>query len=310
MTTPGKPVFGAGVLRYPQIMSPNFDLANPAASPANSWALLQNGLAYLFGVVLSGGTITGPDYIINTSGAFFYAATPAAGNLVKSIASLPGTDAFGNSYLAGDVSYSSVGSPRQAGQLSADGLIMYTALTEAGPWSQVSSVIWATGLAIDDESLNGIAIGAAFGVPVTIGKHGNPVTVAGPVTATDGTQANPTLITTDTDHAITSFSNGWGNNGVCRAAVLPMGFTGKNMVYVEVNMTVGGVVANGTTTCTLPAGIPLPTGASSFFDVGTQGGTAMTNAPYMQITTGGNIQIFSLPTNATSVRGWKTYPVS
>lgn len=109
MTTPGKPVFGAGVLRYPQITSPNFDLTNPMASPANSWALLQSGLAYLFGVVLSGGTITGPDYIINTSGIFFYSGAPALGNLVTSIATAAGTDGFGNVYSQGINTYSAPG---------------------------------------------------------------------------------------------------------------------------------------------------------------------------------------------------------
>jgi hypothetical protein len=101
VTTPGKPVFGAGVLRYPQVMSPNFNLANPAASPANSWALLQNGLAYIFGLILSGGTITGPDYIINTSGIFIYSGAPAHGNLIGSWAGAAGTDGFGNAYPQG-----------------------------------------------------------------------------------------------------------------------------------------------------------------------------------------------------------------
>jgi hypothetical protein len=105
VTTPysgwGKPALGAGVLRYPQIMSPNFNLASPLSSPANSWALLQNGLAYLFGVVLSGGTITGPDYIIDTQGIRFYNGTPASGNLVAWFAPGSGTDSFGNAFTEG-----------------------------------------------------------------------------------------------------------------------------------------------------------------------------------------------------------------
>lgn len=80
---------GEGTLVRPQIASPNFNIANPAASPTPSWAVLKNGLAYIFGLVLSGGTITGPDYIINPSGAFFYTGTPALGNLAISI--VPGT---------------------------------------------------------------------------------------------------------------------------------------------------------------------------------------------------------------------------
>lgn len=96
------PVFaGQGSLVRAQIMSPNFNIANPGASPANSWALLKNGLAYMFGLVLSGGTITGPDYIINASGIFIYSGTPANGNLIGSWAGAAGTDGFGNAYPQG-----------------------------------------------------------------------------------------------------------------------------------------------------------------------------------------------------------------
>lgn len=94
-------VGGGGALVYPQIKSPNFNIANPAASPSPSWAILKNGLAYFFGLVLAGGTITGPDYIINTAGIFIYSGTPATGNLIGSWAGVSGTDAFGNLYPAG-----------------------------------------------------------------------------------------------------------------------------------------------------------------------------------------------------------------
>jgi hypothetical protein len=90
-------ISGGGALVYPSIHSPGFNTANPAASPVPSWAILKNGLAYFFGLVLAGGTITGPDWIINPSGMFFYSGTPAAGNLVISVTG-PGVsaDPFGN----------------------------------------------------------------------------------------------------------------------------------------------------------------------------------------------------------------------
>jgi hypothetical protein len=69
---------GGGALVYPSIHSPNFSIANPAASPSPSWAILKSGLAYFFGLVLSGGTITGPDYIFDPTGLFFYSGTPGA----------------------------------------------------------------------------------------------------------------------------------------------------------------------------------------------------------------------------------------
>lgn len=99
----GNPAFGSTSLRLPAINSPNFNLANPAASPSPSWAILANGLAYFFGVVLSGGTVTGPDYIINSAGIFWYSGTPAAGNLIGywALTSAAGSDQFGNAYSPG-----------------------------------------------------------------------------------------------------------------------------------------------------------------------------------------------------------------
>lgn len=65
------------------------------------------------GTAISGGTITGTtingstvnagDTIINAAGVFVYSGTPAAGNLIVSIARLPGADAFSNNYLGGGV---------------------------------------------------------------------------------------------------------------------------------------------------------------------------------------------------------------
>jgi hypothetical protein len=99
----GNPAFGSTSLRLPAMNSPNFNLANPTASPSPSWAVLASGLAYFFGVVLSGGTVTGPDYIINPAGIFWYSGTPALGNLIGywALTSAAGTDQFGNAYNPG-----------------------------------------------------------------------------------------------------------------------------------------------------------------------------------------------------------------
>lgn len=96
---------GGGGLVYPSIHSPNFNVANPSASPNPSWGILKNGLAYFFGLILAGGTITGPDYIFNSNGFFFYNGAPANGNLIASITATNGTDGFLNPYGIGFVSY-------------------------------------------------------------------------------------------------------------------------------------------------------------------------------------------------------------
>lgn len=89
-----------GSLIYPQIKSPNFDLATETG-----WAILKNGDAYFFNVVATG-TITasefiGTDFLITSAGIFFYAGTPAVGNLAMSWAETAGSDAFGNAYQQG-----------------------------------------------------------------------------------------------------------------------------------------------------------------------------------------------------------------
>lgn len=63
------------------------------------------------GGTISGGTITGAtisstvfngtNFILNSSGFFFYSGTPALGNLATSVANVAGTDSFGNTYPAG-----------------------------------------------------------------------------------------------------------------------------------------------------------------------------------------------------------------
>jgi hypothetical protein len=93
---------GGGSLVYPSIHSPGFDVASPTSSAIPSWGILKNGLAYFYGLVLSGGgTITGPDYVISPTGIFFYSGTPALGNLIVSIAGAAGIDSQGNVYPEG-----------------------------------------------------------------------------------------------------------------------------------------------------------------------------------------------------------------
>jgi hypothetical protein len=94
---PLDPVVGGTILRIPAIQSPNFSMAGQTG-----WAIEQNGNAYFFNITAQG-TITGSvfegnDFIINSSGAFFYTGTPANGNLFLSIASADGTDDFSNAY--------------------------------------------------------------------------------------------------------------------------------------------------------------------------------------------------------------------
>lgn len=294
MTTPGKPITGGTALRLPAITSPNFNLQNPAASPSPSWAILINGLAYFFGLTITGGTITGPDYTINTSGAFFYMGAPAAGNLSVSV--VPGTvqvtDAFGNKALAGLTYYLSQSGKSVAvntGQpFGSGGTAVYLAATQAGPWAATSALIsFAVDVAGTDVNvaIEGNAISIASGTSVSI--------PAGNFTSQAGTAANKTQVSTDIWQAVTpNAGNGWGGSG--RVKFLAE----ANVVKCQMNLT-AGTLTNGTAAASVPADyIPAST---QFLPVGTANGTALTNGPYLQLTTGGNWQVENLPAGTTTV---------
>lgn len=96
------PVVGGTALRIPAIQSPNY---SPGVS---GWIVKINGDAEFNNLTVRG-TFLGNSFILNSSGLFIYNGTPAAGNLIASIAPTAGTDQFGNAYIDGVVSYDGAG---------------------------------------------------------------------------------------------------------------------------------------------------------------------------------------------------------
>lgn len=74
------------------IQSPNF------VAGVSGWSINKDGSAQFNNV-----TVTGGSFVVTTSGqgVFVYAGAPALGNLIVSIASAAGVDAFGNAYAEG-----------------------------------------------------------------------------------------------------------------------------------------------------------------------------------------------------------------
>lgn len=95
------PIIGGTVLRIPAIQSPNY------VPGVSGWAIFISGNAE-FNDVTVRGEFEGTDFIIDSSGIFFYGGTPAAGNLMISIAAAAGADQFGNTYPSG-ISFSQAG---------------------------------------------------------------------------------------------------------------------------------------------------------------------------------------------------------
>lgn len=127
---PDNPLVGGVALRRPAIQSPNF-----VQSPLTGWAINADGSAYFANLTLSG-TFNGTDYLINSSGAFFYNGTPANGNLIVSIASAAGSDSFGNSYPKGlNVTTGTISGTTFNGTdfiLNTAGLFLYSSTPAAG----------------------------------------------------------------------------------------------------------------------------------------------------------------------------------
>jgi hypothetical protein len=72
------------------------------------WIIEADGDAEFNNLVVRG-TFQGTRFIINNNGMLFYSGVPANGNLIASIASIAGTDSFGNGFGSGVVTYDPVG---------------------------------------------------------------------------------------------------------------------------------------------------------------------------------------------------------
>lgn len=123
---------GGGNLVVTSVQSPNY------SAGAAGWQIRKDGSAEFNNLTIRG-TFNGTDFIINSSGAFFYSGTPAAGNLLASIAPAAGTDQFGNAYLQYITSYFASGGTAFAVQV-AIGIGFYTAPSQAGPYTTFASL--------------------------------------------------------------------------------------------------------------------------------------------------------------------------
>ena len=180
----------SGLFGYsPTVGSGNliFSLAAAAGTDPYGNAYPQ-GLNLTMGSI-SGTTFSGSDYVINSSGEFFYSSTPAAGNLIQSIANGSGTDAYGNIYLDGITTYDSVDSI--ASQLFDGALTMYSGSLSGG-WTQKGSVfISGTGVIELDASAGVITSNNTLDDGSGNGTFNGNVTVSGN-TLVSGTACNLT----------------------------------------------------------------------------------------------------------------------
>jgi len=124
-----------------------------------------------------------------------------------------------------------------------------------------------------------------------------------PFSATAGTNAKPSLVTSDSWQTIAIFQNGWTANGTCRCRYLPNG-----LVFVQADVT-PGTLANGTNMFQLPAvSIYNPAALTPLPAVVAAGAAALANSPFVNITTSRVFQAQNFPAGTTRVIVNGVYP--
>ena len=197
------------MLRRAAIQSPNY------VPGTSGWTIKQDGSVEFnngtFRGTLTAATFLGTNFIINTSGAFFYSGMPAAGNLIASIAAVSGTDAFGNAYLAGVTSYNGA----LVAQLAAGGIALQAAAGQiAGNFAGTVSAGAQAGQVIITSGGNSGADPQAEIVLDSAAVAGTPtVVVVGNLTVQNNTLVQGNLTVTGTASINGSTSTGNGSNG-------------------------------------------------------------------------------------------------
>jgi hypothetical protein len=236
---------GMGNLAIPSIQSPNFNTANPLASPSPSWGILKNGIAYFFGLFLTGGTFTGPDYIVDPTGIYLYSGTPAVGNLTGSWVPLATTvtDPKGNTVqhdltvYIGNGGYVNVNSnggiggntavllhPGNTSHVAVNPQV-YGGSQNSGLVNEEENLVLTSGNSgHDDMQLQlisatadntvGAVLNFLMGGTVLSQLFKTVWNIGVPISCTLGTPSNPSIITNGAYTRIASpFSNGWVSGG-------------------------------------------------------------------------------------------------
>jgi hypothetical protein len=274
---PGNPIVGDTVLRRPAIQSPNF------VTGVSGWTINIDGSAEFNNLSIRG-TFNGTNFVINSSGEFFYSGTPASGNLIQSVTNGAGTDGVGNAYLTGTTVYSQVGGTFIATSLEAGTVAWFTASSAAGPYTQQTDIGFSwnnvTGGSLLLQATDKVKLGqGGNAIWDEIGQQFNLPSGGGP------------FISGESFHAV---SNGTGVSGTARVKKLPW-----NAIWLDVECTFTYTGAAQTFTMgSLPDATYYPTAARHFpvGITGTPSGIA-TTSPRMFVPTSGALQ-FLVPSGA------------
>lgn len=269
----------AGEMLVQALKSPNF------VHLLRGWQIQRNGNAEFNNLTLRG-TFFGTNFIISNLGAFFYSGTPALGNLVQSITSVAGTDSVGNAYLAGTTTYTNIGGTFFAVNQWQNRQAFYTAAAAAGPYSEGAAM-----------RLSGTAVLIDVFAPVTHLQLPN-VQANGAIPNMVGGQ----FWSIDSWTTVAAgFGGGW--TGTLSYMMTPDGF-----VALDVHLTPGGTVADGTAIFTLPiAYAPMTAKQCAMSSDGGLKAIGGGEFPHLYITNGGVIQCFGATAAGSYFRGSGQY---
>lgn len=274
--------------------------------------------------IIEGGTFVGNDFIINSSGVFFYNGTPAAGNLVLSIAAAAGTDQFGNAYLADleilgpNGSFINLADNGTVAALifnpqsvthQTDNPQIISAAVNAGAVNELDSLIMGSGKnGGSDAALQLFAESADSTIAATaVIEFGGSVScfislASGIVACQPGTTDTP-----ETWHNM-SLSSGWTLNtgGFAQYKLMP-----DNTVAIRFGGLKPGTFTDGTELWAIPAGyVPGFIGTQSFpIAVSYSTAPAFGSTAEVVFKNSGQMQCFNLRGTITSIAGSMRYPL-
>lgn len=283
---------GSGDLVADSLQSPNFETG------IQGWQVTRDGDAE-FNNVVSRGSFEGSEFIINDAGAFFYSASPAAGNLIASITSGAGSDPFGNPYLAGfnlyapgDATASLVNNGNAVAlQFRPPGMAHLTDLAQVfsfpGRAGLADEYMW---LVLTGGKVNGLSDAAMQ----LVSEHADGSVPAqiifefGGIIATTLTASG---FSSDTWHAAT-LVNSWAGSGGAGGLFYQLTPDGQVRVIGDIINT----TATGNSTCfTLPVGYRPGTSQNRPAAWNNVVASNAASVPWVNVSTAGVVQITGIP---------------
>jgi hypothetical protein len=215
--------------------------------------------------------------IYGTSGGLFvYSPTPALGNLAASIAAAGGHDTYGNTYLAGVVSYTDSGGTFFASQQIAGGLNFKTASGAGGTYGNIAQ--------ISLDSNDNLTITSAI-------SEVNYTSLVDTAVAASVNAQSPTASSVGPDawHSL-SLSGTW--TGPLRYVLMPFK---AGFVALNGTLTAGGTFADGTTLGTISNSAYYPTTTQNApLTTDNTLATAGDQSPHLTVSTAGVIKVFGV----------------